>query len=347
MHKLFSGGLALLFAAAPSSTNYILRTYDLNGGGANGTSTNYRLNGTTGSQTGRTQTSTNYGVLGGENSGVNAHVPPAPTVTNPSSYYDRLRITVNPGANPSDTTYLIAISPDNFASTTYYIQNDNTLGANQSASRYQTYSAWGGASGFLVLGLVPSTTYTVKVKAMQGGFSATAFGPTASAATVAPSLTFSLITTGTATPPFPIAFTSLTPGSVISGNFDAVLGLTSNALNGGLVYIKSANGSLVSTLAGTSIPSASTDLAIATNGYGAQVTGTSQSSGGPITSVSPFNGASDNVGILSTVMQTVVSTTAPVTSGSATVRLKAKASAITPSAGDYADTLTFVASMNF
>lgn len=337
----------MLFAAAPSSSNYVLKTYDLNSGGANGTSTNYSLNGTTGSQTGNTQTSTSYGVLGGENSGVNANVPPAPTVANPSSYYDRLRITVNTGNNPSDAKYLIAISPDNFATTTYYVQNDNTLGSNQSASRYQTYSAWGGASGFLVLGLSPSTTYTVKVKAIQGAFSATAFGPTASAATVAPSLTFSLTTTGTASPPFPIAFTSLTPGSVINGNFEAVLGLSSNALNGGNVYVRSSNGGLSSALAATSIASATADLSSASSGYGAQVISTSQSSGGPIVSSSPFNGTTENVGVLSTSLQAILNTTSPVTTGTANVRLKAKASAVTPSATDYADTLTFVAAMNF
>lgn len=347
MHKLFAGGMALLFAVAPTSTNYILKTYDMNGGGANGTSTNYKLNGTTGSQTGTSQSSSNYGVLGGENSGVNSNVPPAPTVTNPSSYYDRLQIVINTGNNPSDTRYLIAISPDNFASTTYYIQNDNTLGSNQTVSRYQTYGSWGGASGFLVLGLANSTTYTVKVKALQGGFSGSAFGPTASAATVAPSLTFSLATTGTGTPPFPVAFTSLTPSSVVSGNFDALVGLTSNALNGGTVYVKSNNGSLLSALAGSSIPSATADLSVATSGYGAQVISTSQSSGGPLASASPFNGASNNVGVLSTALQPIVNTSAAVTTGNATVRLKAKATAITPSAGDYADTLTFVAAMNF
>lgn len=347
MHKLFSGGMFLLLAAAPSSSNYVLKTYDLNSGGASSSSTNYSLNATTGSQTGNTQSSTSYGVLGGENGGVNANVPAAVTVTNPSSYYDRLRIVINTGSNPTDTKYLIAISPDNFASTTFYIQNDNTLGSNQSASRYQTYATWGGASGFLVLGLSPSTTYTVKVKAMQGAFSATAFGPTASAATVAPSLTFSLITTGTGTPPFPIAFTSLTPGSVINGNYEAVLGLSSNALNGGNVYVRSANGSLASTLAATSITSATADLSLATSGYGAQVISTSQSSGGPVASTSPFNGSSENVGILSTSLQSIIATSAPVTTGTANVRLKAKASTITPSAGDYADTLTFIAAMNF
>lgn len=347
MHKLFTAiGMSWLLAAAPTSTNYILKTYDVNSGGANGTSTNYKLNGATGSQSTTTQTSTNYGNLSGENSGVNANVPPAPTFTNPSSYYNRLQLVINTGNNPSDTKYLVAISTDNFV-TTNYVQSDNTVGTSQAIGNYRTYVALGGASGFLVVGLSPSTTYKVKVKALQGNFSGSALGPEASAATVAPSLTFSVTTTLTGTPPFPIAFTSLTPGSVINGNGDVVIGLTSNALSGGAVYLRSANGGLVSSLAPATITSATADLAVAATGYGAQVTSASQVSGGPFTAASPFNGVTENVGVINTNLQSVLTSAAPITTGSANVRLKAKASTITPAATDYADVVTFVAAMIF
>lgn len=347
MHKLFTAiGVSWLLAAAPTSTNYILKTYDVNSGGANGTSTNYQLNGATGSQSTTTQTSTNYGNLSGENGGVNANVPPAATFTNPSSYYNRLQLVINTGSNPSDTKYLIAISTDNFA-TTNYVQSDNTVGSSQAIANYRTYVSYGGASGFLVVGLSPSTTYKVKVKALQGNFSGSALGPEASAATVAPSLTFSVTTTLTATPPFPIAFTSLTPGSVVSGTADVVIGLTSNALGGGAVYLRGANSGLLSSLASNTISSATADLALASTGYGAQVTSTSQVSGGPIASVSPFNGASDNVGVINTSLQSVLTSPAAVTTGSANVRLKAKASTITPAATDYADVVTFITAMTF
>lgn len=339
-------GISWLLAAAPTSTNYVLKTYDLNSGSGGGSSTNYKLNASTGSQSTTLQSSANYGNLSGESGGVNANVPPAPTFTNPSSYYDRLQLTLNTGNNPSDTKFLIAISADNFV-TTNYVQADNTVGASQAIGNYRTYASYGGGSGFLILGLTPSTTYKAKVKALQGDFSGSALGPEASAATVAPSLTFSVTTTLTATPPFPVVFTNLTPGSVISGNADAVIGLSSNALNGGAVYLRGANGGLTSALAGVTITSASANLAAVGSGYGAQVASTSQGSGGPFTANTPFNGSADNVGIISTGLQPLLSTASPLTSGTANIRLKAKASNVTPSASDYADTVTFIAAMNF
>ena len=92
----------------------------------------------------------------------NANVPPTPTLTNPASHYDRLKLVLATGGNPSDTKYLIAISDDDFA-TTKYVQADNSLGTSQALTNYQTYATWGGASGFYVLGLAPSTTYKVMV----------------------------------------------------------------------------------------------------------------------------------------------------------------------------------------
>ncbi len=347
MYKLVTAiGVSWFLAAQPTSVNYILKTYDLNNGAANGSSTNYQLNASTGSQSTTLQTSTNYSNLSGESSGVNTNVPPAPAFSNPNSYYDRLQLIINTGNNPSDTKFLIAISTDNFA-TTNYVQADNTVGSSQAITNYRTYAAYGSGSGFFIVGLTPSTTYKVKVKALQGNFSGSAFGPDATAATVAPSLTFSVTTTLTATPPFPVSFTSLTPGSVINGNADAVIALSSNALNGGAVYLRGLNNGLLSNISATTITSASGDLAVASSGYGAQVTTASQGSGGPFVATAPFNGTADNVGVINTNLQSLLSTTAPITSGNANVRLKAKASNITPSATDYADTLTFIAAMNF
>lgn len=347
MRDLLLGGFIGILAAAPASSNYILKNYDVGSGGSGGSSSsNYRLNGVSGTQTGETQSSTNYTLPSGNNNAQNASVPAAPTFTNPSNYYNRLQLVLNPGGNPSDTKYLIAISTDNFT-TTRYVQPDNTIGNTASVSTYQTYAVWGGSTGVTITGLTPSTTYRVKVKAMQGSFTDSAYSPVATAATVATSLSISLTTTATSTPPFPVNFTSLTPGSVVNGSADAVIGITSNALGGGDVYIRSTNAALASNLASTSITSATTDLSSAATGYGAQVTAASQTSGGPLASVAPFNGASNNVGGLTTSLQKILSTTTPINGGSATIRLKAKASAITPSSTDYTDQLTLIAAMNF
>lgn len=336
----------ILFAAAPSSTNYTLKTYDIGAGGNSSTSGNYGLQGGAGSQSGAAQSSAAYSAQSDGKGVVNAAVPPAPTMTNPENYYDRLRLVVATGGNPSDTKYLIAMSTDNFT-TTKYVQTDNSLGASQAITNYQTYSAWGGATGFLVVGLSASTTYQVKIKALQGSYTGSAFSPVASASTVAPSVSYSLTTTLTSTPPFTVGFNGLTAGAVVSGNADALVGVTSNANNGGAVYVRDANSGLYSVLANTTISSASTDLTSAGSGYGGQVVSVGQTSGGPIVAQSPFNGASNIVGSLTTALQPLVATAGPVTGGTATFRLKAKVAALTPSAPDYTDTVTLIAAMNF
>ena len=348
MNKLLAGlGIGILFAVAPSSTNYTLKSYDIGSGGiGSSSSTNFGLNGISGEQSLALQTSTNYSTVLGANATINSNEPPAPTFTNPSNYYDRLKVVINTASNPTDTRYLIAISSNSFV-TTQYIQSDNSVGNSQALVNYQTYAAWGGASGFLVLGLNPSTTYQIKVKAFQGKFSGSPFGPTATAATIAPNVSVSLTTTLNATPPFPVTFSSLTAGTVVSGSADAIVTFTSNANNGGTVYTKSANAGLLSTLVSNTIPSASADLTAATSGYGAQVTSVSQTSGGPISSVSPFNGVANNVGGLTTTLQSILSTSSPILNGSGTIRLKAKATTITPSASDYSDVVTLVTAMNF
>ncbi|MFZ1249601.1 MAG: hypothetical protein WAQ24_04770 [Candidatus Saccharimonadales bacterium] len=347
MQGLWKVGAALfLFAAVPTSTNYTLKSYNIGSGGASSGSTNYKLQAGTGAQSGAGQTSANYKIASDGRGVMDANVPPAPSFTNPANYYDRLKLVLNTGNNPSDTKYLIAVSTDGFV-TTKYVQTDNALGASQAITSYQTYTAWGGASGFYIIGLAPSTSYQVKVKALQGSYTGSAFGPTASASTVAPSLSFSVTTTQTSTPPFAVGFTSLTPGTVMNGGADVLLGLTTNANNGGTVYVRSASAGLFSTAANTTIASNTADLGAATSGYGGQITTVNQTSGGPFSSKSPYDGSANTVGALANSLQPLLGTATPVVGGTGTLRLMAKSAAITPSAPDYTDTLTLVASMNY
>ncbi len=352
MHKLFGmgAGLLLVFAAVPSSTNYTLKSYDIGSGGtSSSSSTNYKLNGISGAQSGTTQSSTNYGTVSGVNVTQNANEPLAPALSNPSNYYDRLKLVINTGNNPTDTKYLIGIqtSADGYT-TTSYVQSDNTVGSSQVLTNYQSYVAWGGASGFLILGLTPNTSYKVEVKALQGNFSGSAFSPFSSiVATVPTTLTVSLSTSLTGTPPFVSTFTSLTPGTVATANANAIVGFSTNAYNGGNAYVTSLNGGLKSASQSTTLTSATADLSSVNSGYGAQVTAVTQSSGGPLTSLSPFNSSLNNVGALTTSLQSLFSTSAPVTSASGTFKLMAKAFINTPPASDYTDTLTVVLAMNF
>jgi hypothetical protein len=342
MFKVF---VLSLFATVPTSTNYQLPAYDFGNGGATSSSSSYQLRSQTGSP-GGSLSSGSYKLPAGVKASMTAPVPPAPTLTNPDSSYNRLKIVLSTAGFASDTKYLIAISSDNFV-TTKYVQLDQTIGSSLSVANYQTYAAWGGASGIWILGLSNATTYQVKVAALQGSGTGSAFGPTASAATSTPSVTFAVTTSLTATPPFSVTFASLPAGSVTSGDASVIANVTTNAENGGSLLLKDGNGGLTSSSKAYTIPSASVDLTSANSGYGAQVSGVSQTSGGPVAAVSPFNGSSNSVGVLSSSWQQLASFSNPITSGNVTMALKAKTDITVPAAADFSDTLTLALSLLF
>jgi hypothetical protein len=337
-------GLTLLFATMPSSTNYTLHNYDFGSGGGTSTSTNYGLNSSTGQATGPSTSSTTYTENPGNNNVQDSSEPFAPTVSNPSNYYDKLQFIVNPAtSSPTDYTYAIAISSNGF-STTNYIQASDTIGT---SPVFQTYSAWGGASGQLVLGLTYSTTYSFKVSAMQGSYTQSPYGPIATAATVSPSITFSIYTDSQVSPPFATSFGNLLAGTVTNAADKLWVNLTTNADNGANVWINSANGGLSSNHASSTISSATTNLTSASSGYGAQVAAVTQTSGGPLTSISPYNGSAQNVGALATSLTPIFATTAPITGGAGDLYLMAKSAATTPASNDYTDTLSFTVAGSF
>lgn len=339
-----------LFSAMPSSTNYQLHNYDYGAGGTSGsTSTNYSLNGSAGQVNGADASSTNYIAKPGNNNSQQAYVPAAPTFTNPANYYNKLKFVINPGTNPSDTKFSIAISTDNFV-TTQYIKSDNTVGTTRAITDYQTYATWGGASGQVVTGLLPATTYKIKVNAFQGKFTETQYGPVATAATVAPSITFdidvSAIDTETA-PPYATSFGNLLPATVTNSAEKIWIDVDTNANAGAMVYVKSTNSGLKSTYTGVTIASATADLSVASTGFGIQGSSATQTSGGPLTISSPYNGSAQNVGFVDTALREVFAATAPITAGRGSFTLKAKSAANTPAGNDYQDVLTIVAAGSY
>ena len=337
----------LLFAALPTSSSYQLNSYGFGSGGTpNSTSTNYVLNATTGETSNQQSSSANYLVRPGNINFQQAYVPVAPTFTNPASYYNKLKFVINPGTSASDYKFAIAISTDGFA-TTNYVQVDDTIGPTKT---YQTYAAWGGASGQLIVGLAQSTTYQLKANAMQGRFTETEFGPSASAATVAPRISFDIDVSAVDTstnPPYVLTFPSLLPGSVVNTNEKVWVSLDTNAESGASVYITSLNAGLRSSRLNYTITSVTADLAAASSGYGAQNLTATQTSGGPLTSVSPYDGATQNVGILSATLRQILSAGSPITAGRASIQIKAKSSTLTPASGDYGDTLTLTTAGTF
>jgi len=329
----------LSYAAMPSSANYQLQEYSFGSGGEdNATSTNFKLNAVAGEVEFGQSSSSNYKAGTGLTYIMMANVPPAPTFTNPSSYYNKLKIVLATGSNPSDAQFAIAISPDNFSSTTKYVQADTTLG---NSPVWQTYATWGGASGTNIIGLATGTTYTVKVAAKQGNFTESPYGPTSQAATITPTLSMSLSTNS-------VSIGSLTPGSVTTSGTQVTTTLSTNGTGGAVVYVNGANSGLLSSSTSYTISAVSSDLSGATEGYGLRAVSATQSSGGPMESISPYNGSGDNVGILNSTKRPLFdSSGSPVTSGQGVFELKAKASSLTKAATDYTDTLTIITSATF
>ncbi len=342
-------GLGFIFAVALSSGSYKLPSYGYGSGGtSNATSTNYGLNATTGQVSSGQASGTTYKAGAGQQNAQQAHVPTI-ALTNPANYYNRLKFVITPGDNPSDTLFSIAISSDGFT-TTQYIQSDNTIGATRPLSAYQTYAAWGGGSGGLVLGLQSSTTYSVKVNAFQGRFTETAYGPVSTAATVNPSITFDIDVSATnseTAAPYSSSLGNLLPATVVTGSQLVWIDLDTNAVSGASVYVRSANGGLKSANNNYTISSATTNLASASTGYGAQGASVAQSSGGPLSISSPYNVSSQNVGVLNTTATEIFASTTAINGGRGSLYILAKAAAQTPAANDYTDTLTFTTAGSF
>jgi hypothetical protein len=335
---------------AQTSPHYSLKGYEFGGGGgSNLQSGSYAVNGVLGAM-GDSLSSGSYAANVGLPYIQQANTPTAPTFQNTSNWYNRLKIIINTANNPTSTKYAIAISADNFV-TTQYVQSDNTVGSSLPSSAWQTYTTWGGASGAMILGLTQNTTYKVKVSAMNGVFTQSPWSPVSTAATAAVSISFDLDTSPTDTstnPPYTVDFGTLSVGAVSTASNKIWISLDTNADKGAYVYVYDQYGGLYSPV--HIISSATLDLAVASNyeGYGLQVASTSQTSNGPFTKLSPYNGSSENVGVITTSLSELLNTSAnPITGGRASIYVKAKASNVTPASASYADTLTLVAAATF
>ena len=354
MRKVMQAPLRLGFVflfVLPASTNYQLKDFNYGGGGVgNATSSNYAVMGTLGEQNEDQLQGTNYDLGAGLVFTNQANVPPAPTFTNPANYYNKLKLILATGSNPSDTKFAIASSTDNFSSDTRYVQNDNTVGSTLGTEDYQTYSTWGGASGFLIIGLLANTTYTVKVKAWQGKYTETGYGPTASVATVGQKLTFDIDVSASDTdtsPPFTTNFGDLIAGAVTSSPEKIWVDFDTNGESGGRVYVVASNAGLTSSRASYTISAVTGNLTALSEGFGAQGSTATQTSGGPFDIATAYNLSSNNVAVTDTTVREIFTTSGPVTGGRGSFLLKAKSSAVTPAASDYTETLTVIASASF
>jgi hypothetical protein len=341
---------SVLSVFGTASSNFRLDSYGIgSGGSSDSSSSSYRSSTITGEQSNSGAASANFKADSGHQATFQANVPAAPTVTNPSNYYNKLHIVIDNGGNPTDATFAIAISDDGFT-TTKYIQDDTTVGTVLGTEDYQTYTTWGGASGFDVIGLTHSTTYSVKVKAEHGRYTESAYSAVGTAATVGVTLTFDIDVSASdseTSSPYTTNFGGLLAGTVTSSPQKIWIDLDTNAAGGGTVFVASSNTGLKSLLTTYTIASITGNLASLNEGFGAQNVSASQSSGGPLTAQSPYTGASDNVGITDTTLRQFYVSTTPITAGRGSLLLKAKSKADTPAASDYTDTLTLIAAASF
>lgn len=332
----------------PASPNYALRQLDFGAGGGTGQSSGFNFEGVVG-ENGAPMSGTAYN--GGLGFGFTqmANVPDAPTITNPQNYYNKLHLVIDPGSSPPDTLFAIAISSDDFA-TTQYIKPDHGLSQTLTFADYQTFAAWGGSAGFDILGLEPSTMYSVKVKAYDGAFTESPFGPSASASTVNPSLTFDIDVAPTdslSSPPYLLNLGTLLAGTVATGANRVWVSLGTNSESGAGVYIAGQNGGLSSQTADYTINSTAGDLESLSEGFGLRVDTLDQASGGPLAAVAPYDVSGEMVGNIKTTYQMMFTSTGPIAGGRASAILKAKVSSQVPAQTDYQEILTIVSASHF
>jgi hypothetical protein len=348
MKSLLFGGL-LLFAALPSTTNYQLQSFGFGSGGtANTYNSTYSLEGTSGEIGGLPSSTTNYKVNPGFIQTQQANVPQLSALDNNGGIlYNQLHFVINTQNNPTDATYLVSVSKDNFVTNITYVQPDGTLSTTLSTSDYQTYTYFGSSTGSYIVGLTSSTTYYVKVLVTNGKFSESQYGPISSVATASPSISFNLDTSTHPVPPIIVNLGSLVSGTINTSSQTIDTSETTNAAAGGNVYITGQNGGLHSASSGNQISSASADLSVVNNGFGGQNSSTSQTSGGPWNVSSPYNGSGNNVGKISTTTSSLYNSTSPITGGLGSIFLKAKSRSTDIAATDYTETITFTAAASF
>lgn len=346
--KLVFSALLVLFTL-PASNTYELHDAGFGAGGVGvADSGTYSMSGIAGEISGQEGVGSVYNLGPGLQFTRQSNVPIAPTFTNTGNWYNKLEFVLDGTSNPTDTLYVIAISTDNFT-TTNYVQANGTIGA---TPVYQNRVDWGGDDGEFVTGLEPSKTYKIKVAAVQTKYTESAYSEAASAATLAPSLSFDIDVAAAdieTAAPYTVSFGPLAIGSVTTAEKKIWFDLASNAEGGSFVYMYGANNGLKSLAADHTIAAlTSLNLAGETEGYGMRVESVTQSAGGPLAAVSPFAGTLENVGAISTTTQSVLnSSSQPITAGRAAFVLKAITSTMTPAASDYTDVVTAVASATF
>lgn len=279
-------------------------------------------------------------------------------VCGPTGCYDRARFEIDTQNNPADTLYAIQISDDNFVNDIRYIDGVTKrpiLSSVVTIDDYLTNTGWE-SSTFNIYGLDISTQYYLRAVALHGDFTESIASPIVSATTSLPTLSFDIDIagqSGTSTEtasPYTISFTGdykLTPSAPAQTSNNLIwLDGNTNGLGGFAIVVKGQNGGLYSPTIPYTISSASADLDGTTEGFGIQsfysasLYHTGDGALGTISTISPYNGSNNNVGIVSTIANKVYESTLPTHSARMALLLKARASTSAQPATDYSEIIT-------
>src|SRR5665213_1740695 len=139
--------LPLTFGGFSASSNYQLKSYGVNSGGTNSTSSStFSAQAGTGEIGGNSSNGPTYTTKSGSIEAQQANVPGAPTLSNGSgTFTNKLNFIINTSSNPSDTTYVIAVSTSpTFASNapfvgTIYVAGNSTGLVSSAAANYNMH----------------------------------------------------------------------------------------------------------------------------------------------------------------------------------------------------------------
>jgi len=222
--------------------------------------------------------------------------------------------------NPEDAEYAIAVSDDNWV-TTNYIQASNALG---NTMVWQTYADWGSGIGETVTGLKQETEYKMEVKARHGDFTETGWSSETSATTSPLAFSFSIDKTW-------IDLGTLLPNQVSSGSH--LLTVSTNGESGYVTTIQE-DGNL-------RLGDGLSDIDDVTDGqvsmgeeYGVRTSGSAEGQ------------MSDQDYAITSVPQTIASSTGPVDPSVVSVTYKAVIDPLTI-AGRYSHIITYICTTTF
>lgn len=339
-----------------------------------------------------TTTSTTYQARGGTATGIEANVPSVSCFETVSSSgtcslgvngmqevcsspgcYDRAKFKINTNSNPADTRYAVQISTSStFTSNVWYLDPvSRSIKSTLNLSDFVYQCDWEGTAlasycgstnttfqRYNIFGLVPGTTYYLRIAALHGNtlsgsYTQSAWSTAASSTTANTSINLDVdiatSTAGSSSAPYIINIGTMSPNVVTTSTNYIIFRLTSNAVSGIVMNIKGTNGGLQN--GANLIANVNADLA-SNVGYGLKNDSSTNSASfsliiGTInvsTTPSDFSSGAptDRVGSPTTSFVTLfTSGGAPLHAGVSGYRVKAKPD-LTKAPGNYSETLTYI-----